>query len=125
MTSVHQAGVRRILSLLLAFILVFSVCAIPALADEAGDSEPASADGSSAIPQPTVDFYVYDEANVLSAETESALLQQCAALNAEYGAQIVVMTLDTMPGTTSGERVAYAEQVIAQWKIGGDAGNGI
>lgn len=125
MTSVHQAGVRRILSLLLAFILVFSVCAIPALADEAGDSEPASADGSSAIPQPTVDFYVYDEANVLSAETKSTILAKNAELNEKYGVQIVVMTVSLLPGSDLESRATYLASVIQSWKVGGEQGNGL
>lgn len=125
MTSVHQAGVRRILSLLLAFILVFSVCAIPALADEAGDSEPASADGSSAIPQPTVDFYVYDEANVLSAETKSTILAKNAELNEKYGVQIVVMTVSLLPGSDLESRATYLTSVIQSWKVGGEQGNGL
>lgn len=125
MTSVYQAGVRRILSLLLAFILVFSVCAIPALADEAGDSEPASADGSSAIPQPTVDFYVYDEANVLSAETKSTILAKNAELNEKYGVQIVVMTVSLLPGSDLESRATYLTSVIQSWKVGGEQGNGL
>lgn len=125
MTSVHQAGVRQILSLLLAFILVFSVCAIPALADEAGDSEPASADGSSAIPQPTVDFYVYDEANVLSAETKSTILAKNAELNEKYGVQIVVMTVSLLPGSDLESRATYLTSVIQSWKVGGEQGNGL
>lgn len=125
MTSVHQAGVRRILSLLLAFILAFSVCAIPALADEAGDSEPASADGSSAIPQPTVDFYVYDEANVLSAETKSTILAKNAELNEKYGVQIVVMTVSLLPGSDLESRATYLTSVIQSWKVGGEQGNGL
>lgn len=125
MTSVHQAGVRRILSLLLAFILMFSVCAIPALADEAGDSEPASADGSSAIPQPTVDFYVYDEANVLSAETKSTILAKNAELNEKYGVQIVVMTVSLLPGSDLESRATYLTSVIQSWKVGGEQGNGL
>lgn len=125
MISVHQAGVRRILSLLLAFVLTFSVCAIPALADEAGDSEPASADGSSAIPQPTVDFYVYDEANVLSAETKSTILAKNAELNEKYGVQIVVMTVSLLPGSDLESRATYLTSVIQSWKIGGEQGNGL
>ncbi|MDD7646042.1 MAG: TPM domain-containing protein [Ruminococcus bromii] len=125
MTSVHQAGVRRILSLLLAFILVFSVCAIPALANEAGDLEPASADGSSAIPQPTVDFYVYDEANVLSAETKSTILAKNAELNEKYGVQIVVMTVSLLPGSDLESRATYLTSVIQSWKVGGEQGNGL
>ena len=116
---------RRILSLLLAFILAFSVCAIPALADEAGDSEPASADGSSAIPQPTVDFYVYDEANVLSAETKSTILAKNAELNEKYGVQIVVMTVSLLPGSDLESRATYLTSVIQSWKVGGEQGNGL
>ena len=113
------------MSLLLAFILMFSVCAIPALADEAGDSEPASADGSSAIPQPTVDFYVYDEANVLSAETKSTILAKNAELNEKYGVQIVVMTVSLLPGSDLESRATYLTSVIQSWKVGGEQGNGL
>ena len=111
--------------LLLAFILMFSVCAIPALANEAGDSEPASADGSSAIPQPTVDFYVYDEANVLSAETKSTILAKNAELNEKYGVQIVVMTVSLLPGSDLESRATYLTSVIQSWKVGGEQGNGL
>ena len=68
---------RRILSLLLAFMLVFAIGGVPALADETGDGgaeatatpEPMSA----AVPPRPENLYVYDAAEVLSDETESSV----------------------------------------------------
>ncbi|MGN0478717.1 MAG: TPM domain-containing protein [Hominenteromicrobium sp.] len=123
MTSVYQAGVRRMVSFLLAFVFLFSVCAFPALADEAGDS--ASDTGSVSVPEPSVDFYVYDEANVLSAETKNTILTKNAELNEKYGVQIVVMTVAQLPGSDLESRASYLTSVIREWKIGGEAGNGL
>ena len=116
MTNAVQVGARRLVPFLLAVVLLFSVCGFPVLAAETGGS---------GVPQASVDFYVYDEANVLSAETKSTLLKQCTELDTKYGVQIVVMTLETIPGSTADQRVAYAEQVIDAWNIGGADGNGL
>ena len=122
---------RRILSLLLAFMLVFAIGGVPALADEAGDGgaeatatpEPASA----AVPPRPENLYVYDAAEVLSDETESSVVNACKALNESCGAEIAVMTMSQMPGSSENAdaRKAYAAQVVETWNLGGDTGNGL
>lgn len=120
MVKVHTAGARRVLSLLLAFVLIFSVCGLPVLADEAD----GAASALPPVPAASESFYVYDGADVLSAETEQAIVAKNGEIKEKYGVQIVVMTLDSMPGETPEERVAYAQSVLQTWKVGGDSGNG-
>lgn len=122
---------RRILSLLLAFMLVFAIGGVPALADETGDGgaeatatpEPMSA----AVPPRPENLYVYDAAEVLSDETESSVVNACKALNESCGAEIAVMTMSQMPGSSENAdaRKAYAAQVVETWNLGGDTGNGL
>ena len=122
---------RRILSLLLAFMLVFAIGGVPALADETGDGgaeatatpEPMSA----AVPPRPENLYVYDAAEVLSDETENSVVNACKALNESCGAEIAVMTMSQMPGSSENAdaRKAYAAQVVEKWNLGGDTGNGL
>lgn len=100
-------GGRRALSLLLALMLIFTLGGVQALADEAGgdagDGESQTATASpepspAAVPARPENLYVYDGANVLSDETESAIVEKCKALDESCGAQIAVMTMDLMPG---------------------------
>lgn len=69
-----------------------------------------------AVVQPNDDFYVLDEANVISYETEGHIVLNNDTLYDECGAQIVFVTVNTV-GSSSME--AYAEQVFNGWGIGG------
>lgn len=121
---------RRILSLLLAFMLVFAIGGVPALADETGDGgaeATATPEPMSAVPPRPENLYVYDAAEVLSDETESSVVNACKALNESCGAEIAVMTMSQMPGSSENAdaRKAYAAQVVETWNLGGDTGNGL
>lgn len=127
-------GGRRALSLLLALMLIFTLGGVQALADEAGgdagDGESQTATASpepspAAVPARPENLYVYDGANVLSDETESAIVEKCKALDESCGAQIAVMTMDLMPGGDAEGRKAYAAQVVEDWNLGGEGGNGL
>lgn len=86
---------NKFLALLLALILI----AAPALA----------------IPSPSGDFYVLDEANVLSNSTEEYIIYNNDQLYDACGAQIVFAVVDD----TEGEAIDdYAYDIFNEWGIG-------
>jgi uncharacterized protein len=64
---------------------------------------------------PTREFYVNDYANVLSPANETYILDQSASLEGQTGAQIVVLTVNSLEGKTSSQ---YALEVGRDWGIG-------
>ena len=85
--------------------------------------KPAVAPANTAVlPDPTEDFYVLDNASVLTEKTRSDVLAKAKELDEKYGTQIVVVTIKTT-GTTSLEDYCY--QLFNKWKIGGEKGNGL
>ena len=64
---------------------------------------------------PTSDFYVYDEANVLSEETCSYIIEKNRRLCSLTGAQIVVMCV---PTTGDQEIDDFATRIFNTWGIG-------
>ena len=83
----------------------------------------ASALAAPQVVQPTEDFYVNDNANVLSDEVEGLIVLNNDALYAACGAQIVFVTVPTT-GTASIEDYAYT--LFNSWGIGSsDKNNGI
>lgn len=122
----------RILALLMALMLIFSVCGAGVFAEpadgDAGESNTADTDKSSVvmtIPEPSESFYIYDEANVLTEATENEIITRNTELNTKYGMQIVVVTMNEMPGADFDARVTYANKIIQEWKIGGEKGYGL
>ena len=92
----------------LALIFALLLACVPALA---------------AVPSPTEDFYVLDQANVLSDEVEGTIVLNNDALYEACGAQIVVVTVDT---TGSTELEDYAYELFNSWNIGSSKeGNGV
>ena len=91
--------VRKIASVLLAFILAVLV-AVPVLADT--------------IPT-APDSYVLDEADVISASTESYINQKNNALAEACGAQIVFVAVDFTGNYSTHD---YAYEVFNSWGIG-------
>lgn len=75
---------------------------------------PLQAAGPS-IPQPTRDFFVLDEANVLDPSTEQTIIQNSAALEQKTKAQIVVVTVNDLGGYEPEE---YALAILREWGIG-------
>lgn len=98
---------KRILCLLCA--LLVALCPVCALA--------------ASVIEPTQDFYVNDQANVLSEETEGLIVLNNDQLEEACGAQIVVVTVDTV-GVSGMENYAYT--LFNQWGIGSaDDSNGV
>ena len=99
---------KRIVSLL-ASLFLLAVITVPVLA--------------AGIPQPTSDFYVNDFANVLSDSTEKMILQDSAALADKTGAQVVVVTIDSLDGQVL---ETYSLDLLRSWGIGAkDKNNGV
>lgn len=59
--------------------------------------------------------YVLDEAGVLSAELESEMIRRNERLFSQTGAEIVVVTVGTVPG---GNLQSYAKSLFEEWGIG-------
>ncbi len=75
-----------------------------------------------AIPQPTGDFYVLDEADVLDIDTEGMIVFSNDLLFADCGAQIVVVTVDSLDGMDIAD---YAYDLYNEWGIGNKKGEGV
>ena len=70
--------------------------------------------------QPTNLFYANDYANVLTDETEKLIVESSASLAQQTGAQIVVLTVDTLGGADAAD---YALKIGREWGIGDDEKN--
>ena len=132
----------RFAAICLVVLMVFSTGNLYAFADEAGNgdtSTSSSEDGGDTgstvsataadaeVPEQPADLYVYDEASVISASTKTVINDKNADLNATYGVQIAVFTMNTLPGEKSDYdgRVSYLKKVMDTWKLGGDSKNGL
>ncbi|MEM5818596.1 MAG: TPM domain-containing protein, partial [Desulfitobacterium hafniense] len=89
--------------LLAGLILLFLALAFPLQA------------ATPSIPQPTRDFFVLDEANVLDSNTERIIVQNSAELEKKTKAQIVVVTVIDLKGYGPEE---YALSILREWGIG-------
>ena len=142
MKNLYKAGMGRFAAICLVVLMVFSTGNLYAFADEAGNgdtSTSSSEDGGDTgstvsataadaeVPEQPADLYVYDEASVISASTKTVINDKNADLNATYGVQIAVFTMNTLPGEKSDYdgRVAYLKKVMDTWKLGGDSKNGL
>ena len=142
MKNLYKAGMGRFAAICLVVLMVFSTGHLYAFADEAGNgdtSTSSSEDGDDTgstvsataadaeVPEQPADLYVYDEASVISASTKTVINDKNADLNATYGVQIAVFTMNTLPGEKSDYdgRVAYLKKVMDTWKLGGDSKNGL
>ena len=94
---------KRLIPFLLALML--AILPVEALAD---------------VVSYTADFYVADHANVLSDEVEGLIVFNNDALDKACGAQIVVVTVDTVEPDTIEN---YAYTLFNEWKIGDKAKN--
>ena len=132
----------RFAAICLVVLMVLSTGNLYAFADEAGNgdtSTSSSEDGDDTgstvsataadaeVPEQPADLYVYDEASVISASTKTVINDKNADLNATYGVQIAVFTMNTLPGEKSDYdgRVVYLKKVMDTWKLGGDSKNGL
>ncbi len=71
-------------------------------------------------PKHTRDFYVNDFAEVLSSETEQMIIKTSAALSEASGAQIVVVTIDSLDGQ---DIESYSTGLFREWGIGDEKKN--
>ena len=67
------------------------------------------------LPEPTKDFFVNDFANVLDEEDEKELMTIGENLFVKTGAQVVVVTVDTLDGAAVSE---YALELGRKWGVG-------
>lgn len=67
------------------------------------------------VPAPTQDFYVNDFAGVISEDTKSIIMRDSAALQQQTGAQIVVVTIDSLEGQAL---ETYSLDILRTWGIG-------
>ncbi|GAV22762.1 TPM domain-containing protein [Carboxydothermus pertinax] len=72
------------------------------------------------VPKPQKDIYVADYAGVLSAATREEILKVNRVLYAKSGAQIVVVTVNSLEGLPIEE---YALAVLRQWGVGSSEKN--
>lgn len=76
-----------------------------------------------AVPQPTSDFYVLDQANFLSASAEAQFISNSQLLAATSGAQVVVVTLPTLEDESLED---FSLELGRSWGIGdADKDNGV
>ena len=114
----------KLLSLILALMLLFTSFGTAALAESAeGDAETpttgAAADTMVEIPAPTATFYVRDEEELLTTETENAIISRNESLFEKYGIQIIILSLKTIPGKDINEKGAYLHRIVDSWQAGG------
>lgn len=98
---------KRIFSLVFALLLL-PVMVLGALAVD--------------VPDPSADFYVYDDAGTLSESTKELILNASGPLE-QYcdGAQIVVVTIDYLPSGYDSEQ--YANLLFNSWGVGSSSAN--
>lgn len=84
----------------------------------------ASAETSPEIPQPSGEFFYYDEAHVLGEDTRAAILAKNTELSSD-GVQLVVMTVTALPVSGYTQRVEYLRSVMQSWQVGGGQGCGL
>ena len=113
----------KLLSLILALMLLFTSFGTAALAESAEGgaeaSEGAAAETGIEIPAPTAKFYVRDEEEILSTETENAIISRNESLFERYGIQIVILSLKTIPGRDINDKGAYLHRIVDSWQAGG------
>lgn len=70
---------------------------------------------SYAMPNPSYEFYVYDEADLISSDVENYIINTNKSLNNATGAQVVVATIIS---TENMDINSYATSLFEKWKIG-------
>ena len=75
-----------------------------------------------AVPEKPESFYVYDQAEVLGESAENNLVIRAKNLFNHTEAQVVIVTVNTLNGQNI---ETYANNILTEWKIGGEEGRGI
>lgn len=92
---------KRAAALLFAAVLLFACLVLPASAAE--------------LPAPSSEFYVNDLSGVLSAENKAYIVETNVKLNAQTGAQVVVVTVKTLKGADLNQ---FATDLFRAYGIG-------
>jgi uncharacterized protein len=102
--------VRKFLGLIAAIILVLGTV--------------TNAYSALDLPDSSYEFYVYDEAGVISDSLKNEIISVNRKIEAESGAQIVVAVVENIEGSTGTEE--YANELFEKWQIGdSEQDNGI
>ena len=67
-------------------------------------------------PEPSFEFYVYDEVGIISQEVENYIIGVNKELEQKIGAQVVVAVVDSLQDS---DISSYATSLFEEWKIGG------
>lgn len=67
-------------------------------------------------PNPSTDFYVYDEPGLLKTESKNYIIKTNEALNRQVGAQVVIAILDHLPENTTSKEMAV--EMFNAWGVG-------
>lgn len=103
----HRKPIRLLSMLLLSTALMLSML-LPVLA--------------SAVPQPTEEFYFYDEPDVFSKKLEATITEENARLEEAYGVQLVMVAMQTLDGADIKD---FTVELMDTWQIGGEEGKGL
>ncbi len=74
------------------------------------------------IPKPDSDFYVLDQAKVLSNDAKAHIIYNNDILYKACGAQIVIVTVESAGGFNLAD---YSRTLANEWKVGGPQQNGV
>ncbi|MCX8131278.1 MAG: TPM domain-containing protein [Clostridia bacterium] len=94
-------NIKRIYIAIIIFVIIAVVQAPVMAADE--------------YPSPTTGFFVNDFANVIKSDTEYSIIDLGRQLEDKTGAQVVVVTIDTLGGKNIAD---YALELGREWGIG-------
>lgn len=118
MKAVHTTFFRWLPAVLATFLLLAGFLFAGPVPYSEAQSQPE-------LPEASEDFYLNDAANVVGEATKGAILQTNASLMENYGVQIVVYTVDTLPVTGYAQRVEYLRSLMKSWQVGGTSGRGL
>ncbi|NJD03888.1 MAG: TPM domain-containing protein, partial [Ruminiclostridium sp.] len=93
---------RKLIGLLIVLVLLLSQAAFPVMAEDD-------------YPEPTQEFYVNDFANQLNQYTESKIYNLGRQLEDKTGAQVVLVTIDSLNGN---DLETYSIELAMKWGIG-------
>lgn len=89
--------------LILISLIVFSLSGITAFAAED-------------LPEPTSDFFVYDETGTIGQELKDEIIEVNKALQSRTGAQVVVAVVKNTEGYSGAQE--YGNELFEKWQIG-------
>ncbi|NBI05912.1 TPM domain-containing protein [Senegalia massiliensis] len=67
------------------------------------------------LPEPSYEYYVYDEANIIESDVEEHIINKNKNLYSKYGAQVVVVTVNSLQESSIEE---FANELFREWGIG-------